>query len=403
VGRKLTKREKQKVKKFALANWKTLLVLFLLVVIFVGFAYYMGWLDRILKKDEDFGDENLAYSLRVNFLDVGQADCMIIQLPDGKNMIIDSGDFDSDRQLISNFTNGNNITKFDYLLLTHQDRDHVGNMAWVIENYEIGKIFRPNNYSSHKNAKDLPVDFNPIIDEQGAYVSTSAAYANFLVAAYNEGCSVEVFNKDSDFENIFICDDKERIYKFDFLTPTAEKEDIKYSKANDYSPILMLEYAGKRIMFNGDAEEKALEEYVNTYGTTNNVDILKVGHHGSKNATSEEYINCIDPEFAVIQNDITESYKHPHKETLDILMGHKNGIEIYRNDCNGNIITTITNIGRILWDFEYDDMTYNHENGTKMLELKNNGNLNIGKHVNSVVNTLCDIWENIVFDIRKVA
>lgn len=394
MGKKMTKAQQRRVNKFVLANWKIIAVILAIVLIVGIVAYYMGWLDRFFKKDDDivlstaggyetqvdyFGD------LKVTFLNVGQADCMVIQLPDGKNMIIDSGDFSSDEEVISDFTTANNITKFDYLLLTHQDRDHVGNMKWVLETYDVKYIFRPNNYSNNPISAQLPIDFNTGVKTEDAYVSTSEDYAEFMVAAYEEKCTVEIFNKDSDFFNTMICGEDKMSYKFEFLTPTAERSQIAYEEANDYSPILMLEYAGKRIMFNGDAELEALEEYCSTYNDMYDVDILKVGHHGSNNATTQEYIDAIKPEFAVIQNGITKNYKHPHQEVLDILDGAD--VDIYRTDCNGNIAVTISSLGNISWNFENDDMSKNLINGEEMYN-------NMAQSLGNIDKKPQNIWKN---------
>ena len=374
MSKGLSKRQKKEVHKFALANWKVLLAIFLILVVLCVVAYYLGWFEK-LKNYFDKDDEPVMSvagghetrverleDLQVNFLDIGQGDCIIIELPDGKNMIIDSGDGNSDQTVIRNFTTENNIETFDYLLLTHQDADHVANMDWVLENYKVNYVFRPNNYSKHDSSASLPSEFNPVISDKDA-VSTTKAYADFMVAAYNEGCVVEVFNKDSDFTNYILCGDEKYSYTFNFLTPTANKSEIIYEIPNDYSPILTLEYAGKKVMFTGDAELDVLDEYVSAYGDDINVDVLKVGHHGSNNATSSEFLSCIDPEFAVIQCGQGNSYGHPHASVLSALKNHDAGIAIYRNDCNGGIELSISLSGSISWDFERSDMSYNDMTG----------------------------------------
>ncbi len=383
MAKRLTKRQKRELNNIAKRHWKSIIVVLLLLVVFCVVAYYMGWFDILLAKfrpDDDDDDIVLSTAggyetevtqfdaLKVSFLDVGQADCIIIELPDGKNMIIDSGDFASDQDVISEFTTANDIDTFHYLLLTHQDRDHVGNMDWVLENYKVNFIFRPNNYSSHSLASGLPAEFNPVIDEDGAYVSTSAAYAEFLVAAYNEGCTVELFNKDSDFTNTMILGEEKKTYTFDFLTPIAVREQVKYDNPNDYSPIFVLEYAGRTIMFNGDAEEEALEEYLTTYTNSyKNIDVLKVGHHGSYNATSAEFLTAVDPEIAVVQCGLGNDYGHPHQQVLDMLSNYGD-IELYRTDTNGTITLNIGANGSMTTTLTRTDLSYNYTCGEDMPE-----------------------------------
>lgn len=266
------------------------------------------------------------------------------------------------KNAIKNFADSKNIQKFDYLLLTHADADHVGNMSWVIDTYEIKYIFRPNNYSDNSISSSLPSDFNT--KTEGGYVATSQVYANFMVSAYNERCPVEIVNKDSDFSNKIVFNGMEYSYTFDFLTPIADKSQVQYSDSNNYSPLVMLKYRDKTIMFTGDAEEKMLAEYVETYGSSNNVDVLKVGHHGSKNATTSEFIESIDPEYAVIQCGLKNKFKHPHAETLNILSGYDINLKVYRNDTNG-LITL--NLGSDLkFDLENPDVTYNFTSGENM-------------------------------------
>lgn len=370
---KMTKKQKNNIKKFAYKNFFLVLFLILVLISFLVFAYFQGWLDRFLKpKDEThFKSEaggyvttvNSLQDLRVNFLDVGQGDCIIIELPDGKNMIIDSGQHSKAKNAIQTFATDRNITTFDYLLLTHADSDHVDNMSWVIDTYDIKYIFRPNNYSDNNISKDLPSDFNTKTD--GGYVVTTKVYANFMVSAYAERCPVEIFNKDSDFTNKLIYGGNEYSYTFDFLTPIAERNLIAYSDPNNYSPIMMLTFMNKKVMFTGDAEVKMLTEYVETYGDINNVDVLKVGHHGSENATTSEFIRAIDPEYAVIQCGLGNKYKHPHQEALDRLTSYDSNMKIYRNDTNGKIVLSI-GADDFAFSLENEDCSYNLTAGENM-------------------------------------
>lgn len=405
MGKKLTKREKQKIKKTVSKNWKIIVAILLIIVMFLTIAYFTGWLDKFIEiirnyqetmqdddsdddsttggddssRDEDDDSQVLSTAggyvttvttlkdLEINFLDVGQGDCIIIEFPDGKNMIIDSGDkSNANKSTITEFTTENNITSFDYLLLTHQDSDHAGNMNWVIDNYEIKYIFRPNNYSQHANSADLPSDFNT--KTEGGYVSTTATYANFMVSAYNENCTVEIFDKYSDFSNEIIYNGTTYTYSLDFLTPTVESESsIVYGDPNNYSPIVLLTYVDKKILFTGDAELENLGEYVTTYGNTHNVDVLKVGHHGSNNATTSAFISAIDPEYAIIQCGQDNAYNHPHQETLDILQSYDSEIQLYRNDTNGEIKLAISGLGVMTFTLENTDTTSNWTCGADMV------------------------------------
>lgn len=406
MSKRLSKKDKRKINNFVLKHWKFFLVMILLVVGLFVMAYYFGWLDILFKGDEDkslstaggYVTEVTEFGeLQVNFLQVGQADCIVIELPDSKVMMIDTGDSSSDQSVITKFFEENNIKAIDYLLITHSDSDHVGNADWVLNNYVVRYIFRPSVYSDNSLSAEIPSTFNVKSTIDGTYVCASNVYARFIVSAYNEGCTTEFFNKDSDFSNTLKCGEEEMKYTFNFLTPTASREEISYGDANNFSPIMMLEYGGRRVMFNGDAELENLNEYVTTYGSEYNVDVLKVGHHGSRNATTLEYINAIDPEYAVIQNGLHKTFQHPHQETLDILTGHENGVEIYRTDNNGNITLTISYGGNMSWQFDSDDMSKNLYNGTKMLELAENA-LNLDNFNRDTDNNLTKITHYYIFE-----
>lgn len=390
--RRYSKRRQKEAEKIVRKHWKSIILVLALLVIMLAVLYFTGVLQKLVdrfmtpppgeEQEQGSGDGNSSggdgggensggplnasdyknvtttvnalKDLEVAFIDVGQGDCIIIELPDGKNMIIDSGEYSDARNAITAYTTANEITKFDYLLLTHQDSDHAGNMSWVIDNYEISYIFRPNNEATHTTYdSQLPDEFN----YGDGYKSTTATYGKFMLSAYNEQCVVEVFNKNSDFTNTIVCGDDTYTYTFNFLTPTLDV--ISYNDPNNYSPIMMLEYMGKRVMFTGDAELENLEEYVSTYASTYNVDVLKVGHHGSNNATTQPFINAIDPEYAIIQCGEGNDYGHPHKTVLDIFYNYDSNIELYRTDNNGNILLTIDMAGAIEFTLEVLDTSDN--------------------------------------------
>lgn len=284
-------------------------------------------------------------NLNLYFIDVGQGDCIIIVFPDNKTMIIDAGDTSSDNeQKILEFAEYLNIDTFDYMLLTHADADHVGNMDFVFETFQVNHVFRPYVLSTHKDAVNLNDGINQgKTQAQGGNVKSSKAYYEFLFALQNEpNCTHEYFNKDSDFSGSYQNSDGKLLeYTFDFLTPTASVNDIKYSDANDYSPIVSLTYNDTVILLTGDAETDMEDEFVASYiGNYPDCDLLKVGHHGSKTSSQQHFLNAVKPEYAIIQCGIGNSYNHPRQAVLDRLSAMNTGV--YRNDTNGDIAVSIT-------------------------------------------------------------
>ena len=282
--------------------------------------------------------------LNIYFLDVGQGDCIIIEFPDNKTMIIDSGNnWTSCEEKIDEFAQQLNITRFDYMLLTHADADHVGSFDHVFRQYEVGKVFRPNVLSTHSSASNLNEGVNVgFSNKEGGKESETKAYYDFLYCMQEEGCEWEVFNKDSDFSGSCTIDNQEYSYVFDFLTPVASKDQIKYKDANDYSPIVSLTYNDVVVLLTGDAETEMEQEFMNYYsGRYPDCDLLKVGHHGSATSTSQGFINAVKPQYAVIQCGVTEKYMHPRQSVLDRLNGA--GCSRYRTDKNGDIAVSIGN------------------------------------------------------------
>ncbi len=341
-------------------------VIAVIVVVFVIACYFYPPLYELVlgifkpKPDVEFrvdGDTTYIESgvmpdLKVHFVDVGQADCIIIELPDGKNVIIDAGVHNySD---LSNYINENtSISTFDYAIATHADSDHIGNFDKVLEEFEVKKIFRPHVlYAGTKYS--FSADFN-----KGAGKSQSSnAYGEFLTAVNTETYTQngatkqaewEFFTHESDFAGKISYSNKIYEYYFDFLTPRVENySQISYDNANDYSPIIKFTYEEVDILFTGDAEgglegdaeDEFVEFYKNLSGYDLDVEILKVGHHGSKTSTTQELLNLVKPEYAVIQCGEDNSYKHPHQSTLDRLFSLS--CKVYRNDKHGDVVLTIT-------------------------------------------------------------
>jgi len=313
----------------------------------------------------DAGDGDL----NIHFISVGQADSIFIQFPNGYNMLVDAAEKSSVNKVIS-YISDLGVDTLDYVLLTHQDADHCGGMADIFDRFVVKNALRPSVYSTYKNYS-LPELFNVGTTSQSLGSST-ATYYNYLNAIYNEeGCQWEVFNKDSDISFVYTATSEatvsaERQAEYDstsidsgngaemqnqieyecfvdFLSPTAEVGDIKYKQANNFSPIMMITYCGVKIMLTGDAEKEVEEEVLDFYKNRDlDVDILKVGHHGSKTSSTSGFISAVKPEIAVISCGLDPSKNKfcPWQVTLDTLTNI--GAAIYRTDIHGNIILTVS-------------------------------------------------------------
>ena len=344
----LTQKAKSATKgfKFSLAR----LVVFLIVAVITISAGYLfktpieDMLNKQVKANADLSmiDEN---GLSVHFIDVGQGDAIAIKFPDGKKMLIDSGKSQSKDKLIDYLCNvffEGEDRVFDFLLLTHCDADHCGGMVAVCENFVINKIYRPYQYS--KYTKDGVVVFdetngnlsNKNVCETLTYYKTIKAF-NSEIAEGGENATIVM-------TDITVCNSTQKIegegYYFDFYAPTSTYITTSAGTVeNDASPIMCLNYNGKKIMFTGDASITS-EELAMARATLPDVDLLKVGHHGSATSSGQAFLNQIKPEISVICVGEGNSYHHPTNEALNRLASV--GSTVFRTDKNGTIVANIT-------------------------------------------------------------
>ncbi len=246
-------------------------------------------------------DENIPVHekgmLSVHFLDVGQADCQIILLPDNSVMMIDSGNNDDDT-FICNYLDSLGIEKIDFLIGTHPHEDHIGSMDTVINNYEIGSVYMPDAEADSASFRDV----EKALSNKGL----GAAITSAGTVIYNDG-----------------------IWKAEAVAPVNYYDDL-----NNMSIVLRLTYKDASFLFTGDAEEDS------EYDITGNIsaDVLSVGHHGSSTSTSDYFLERVDPMYAVISCGKNNDYGHPHWETTQKLSD--NDIITYRTDTMGTLICT---------------------------------------------------------------
>lgn len=212
-------------------------------------------------------------TLSVIFFDVGQGDSALIITPDNKTVLIDCGETEKAAESLEIM----NITYIDVLIITHPDSDHAGGCGAVKEIAEI------NREITNKNTKK---DF--ILD------LTETAKFEIIVAYDSAG---------------------------------------RYKKDNDNSVLLKLTYGKTKFLFTGDCEWKCENELIKTEKI--DIDILKVGHHGSKSSTTEKFLKKTTPSVAIISVG-KNHYGHPSNETIERLK--KFNSEIYRTDIDGPII-----------------------------------------------------------------
>jgi len=235
--------------------------------------------------------------LIVNFLDVGQADSILIQLPNNRVMLIDGGN-SNDANTILSYMGSLNITTIDYLVATHPHADHIGGLSSIINNMNIGEIYMPR--ISH----------------------TSQTFAKLLDAIENKGLGINEAKAGVNILSVFDL-------HIDIIAPVRDD----YSDLNDWSAAIKIIYKNNSFLFMGDTE--ALSESHITSDVS--ADVLKVGHHGAHTSTSQSFLNKVSPMYAVISVG-KNSYGHP----TDVILNRLNvaGVKVYRTDLQGTIIFT---------------------------------------------------------------
>lgn len=231
--------------------------------------------------------------LNVLFLNVGQADCELVII-NGKTMLIDAGNRSDGEQIVSALK-GLGISKLDYVIGTHVHEDHIGGMSDIVDSIDIDKFYLPYNTKS-----------------------TATYYEKLLNSLMNKNMSI---NQATAGDTFNLGDAKCEI----MAVRNDEPENI-----NEESIVLEITYGNQKFLFMGDAEESNEKSR-----TWNDIDVLKVGHHGSNTSSSEKFLNQVLPEISVISVGEGNSYELPKDKILQRL--EKIGSTIYRTDKDGTI------------------------------------------------------------------
>lgn len=230
--------------------------------------------------------------LIVDYIDVGQADSILLRTQDTA-MLIDAGN-NGDGEDVEKYIKDKGINEIEYLIGTHPHEDHIGGLDNIINEFNIGTIYMPNITTNTKTYEDV------------------------LTAIENKGLNINIPKKG----------DKFNLGKAECEVMTDSILDK--NNLNLASIVIKITFGNNTFLFTGDAETEN-EETINWP----KVDVLKVGHHGSNTSTSEEFLNQIQPKIAIISVGEDNDYGHPNSETIQKL--ENIGSKIYRTDENGTI------------------------------------------------------------------
>lgn len=253
------------------------------------------------------GPADPASDMEVHFIDVGQGDATLVKA-DGKYMLIDAGD-NSKGTAVQNYLKKQGVKKLDYLILTHTDADHIGGADVIITKFDVDTLFIGDFKKENKTYEEL---INAI-NYKGLQYSTPA-----VGNEYTLGNAV-----------------------FTILAPNTV-----YDDPNNSSIAILLRNGDNRFLFTGDCEEEA-ETDILANGMEIDCDVYKVGHHGSKTASCQEFLKEITPMYAIISCAQGNTYGHPHAETLNNLRSM--GVKVFRTDEQGSIVAYSDGI-EITWN-----------------------------------------------------
>ena len=260
------------------------------------------------------GDQGLELA----FLDVGQGDALAIRTPAGRWLLVDAGPieerFDAGEKRILPFLRARGATGIEAMILSHPHADHIGGAGAVLRGMRVGRVLEP-----------------------GLAFGTPL-YRDLLKTADDRGISWAVARQD-------------RVLQVDgveltFIWPTDGSLDSP-ADANDISAVVLLRYGAFTALLTGDAPSEVEARLVRRYGARLRANVLKVGHHGSRTATSDEFLRAVQPELAVISCAARNRYGHPAPETLDRL--ERRRVPVARTDLEGTVIVRVQP-GGALWE-----------------------------------------------------
>ncbi len=241
-----------------------------------------------------------AHQLTVSYFDVGQGDAELIRTPSSQNILIDGGPDKTVEEKLGSTLPFYDRT-IDLMILTHPHADHLNGLIGVLKTYPVKKVF----LSEMKNKTEGYQEFLNIIREK-----------NIPMEYVTEGKHV-IFSPS---------------VAIDILAPFNDEQ--SKIDVNNASVVAKITYQKTTFMFTGDAEVPE-EEHMIRDGENVTSEVLKVGHHGSKTSTSEEFLAEVHPNIAIISVGKKNMYHHPSTEIIHRL--EQNNITVYRTDEDGDI------------------------------------------------------------------
>lgn len=249
-------------------------------------------------------------ALNAYFISVGQGDSEYIELPNGKNALIDGGPAgpggSGSTPLVAQFLAQHNVKHIDYVVLTHPHADHFTGLKYVFDNLTVSNFY--DTREGNPGAATLTTLRNEIAGNHTTVINYPAADDTL---PWDPGeVQVKVLNSCS--------------------TPG---QSTAGNVLNDCSIVLKVTYQNTSILYTGDMQSDVESQLVSKYGAALQADVLKVGHHGSATASSTPFLNMVKPKYAYIEVGAGNTFGHPTQAALGRLQAA--GATIYRTDTGG--------------------------------------------------------------------
>jgi competence protein ComEC len=264
-----------------------------------------------------FSPQRVMGKLEVSVLDVGQGDSLFVVTPTGKTMLIDGGGAfgsfsgqqapvrgsDPGEEAVSPYLWSRGYKTIDVVALTHAHQDHLGGLTAVLENFRVGRLWIGREVNS-------------------------AALAKLEVLARSRNVAVEY-------------EDRGKQFSLDgvdgaFLWPEQGESNAVATAKNNDSLVMRLKFGNETVLLPGDAEKQVEHTMLEENSAEDlRADVLKIGHHGSKNSSTEEFLGAVHPKIAIVSAGEDNPYGHPSPEALQRL--EEAGVRVLRTDRDGAV------------------------------------------------------------------
>jgi competence protein ComEC len=292
------------------AMWHQSVIRWGCVAVLLGILLWWGWSPRTGWKPG---------TVRVMFLDVGQGDATVLELPDGQTVLIDAGPayrrLDMGRAVIGPYLWNQGIRKLDHVIATHPQWDHVGGLPWVLHAFQVGQywsngIARPEKFFRQLHSAVESAGLQERIPSAGTQILSSGP------------CTLTVVSP-----------------SIGHMTKVLPPLSMSGMDLNNRSLVTRLECREHSFLFTADAEQGALDTLLHIpHGLSARV--VKVPHHGAKSSLHHEWVNLLQTEAVVISVGAHNRYGHPAPEVLDVYQ--QRNFPLYRTDRDGAIWMTAT-------------------------------------------------------------